>query len=254
MSGSLERFPDNAWFPGEQVASWEGSRFGYRALFEAIVDPSTFTEVCTSGGDDELIELYEPQEGSVLSLTLLDEDGTPSNEPITLTESRPAAIIPGSTRFIIDASASSEPFAYTCTLYGEKPFRLDSFSLSGQDESITYVETVWVKEGVECDVYVFDDDDTRDLGIVRVAKGSSTPLQRVKGGDLTIEGHISGKGKLVVSRANGNKELYSFSDSQPARPVEVNIGDTMRWTAEEDLVFYEVCEPPYEDGRFLDLH
>jgi len=253
MSELADRFPDNAWFPGEQVASWEGSRFGYRALFEAIVDPSSFREVCTSGGDDELIELFEPQEGDVLQLTILDENNDPSNEPITLTENYPAAIIAGNTRFIIDATASSEPFAYTCTLYGDKPQRLDSLAISGQDEPITFVETVWVKEGVECDVYVFNDDSTRDLGIVRVSKGSSTPLQRVVGGDLTIEGHISGKGKLVVSRANGNKELYSFSDSQPARPVEVNIGDTMRWTAHEDLVFYEVCEPPYQDSRFLDI-
>lgn len=135
----------------------------------------------------------------------------------------------------------------------EMPLKLDSFAIGDSDRRVTFIETLFIKDGVECDVYQFDDDNTRDLGIVKVARGASTPLQRVVGGDLTIEGHLSGDGVLVVGRANGNKEHYSFADGNPARPVEVNIGDTMQWTAHEDLVFYEVCEPPYADGRFEDL-
>jgi hypothetical protein len=253
MTESDIRLPDNSWFDG-QVASWEGNRFGYRALFEAIVDPSTFREICTSAGNYELIELFEPQEDDVLRLTLLDQDDAPNSETIVLTASNPATIFGGGSRFIIDATASSEPFAYTCTLYGEKPLRLESFRLGDKDLTVTYIESLFIKDGVECDVYKFDDDDTRDLGIVKVAKGSSTPLQRVLSGDLTVEGHLSGDGVLVVARANGNKEHYSFTDGKPARPIEVNRGDTMQWTAREDLVFYEVCEPPYQDGRFLDVN
>lgn len=253
MTESDIRLPDNSWFDG-QVASWEGNRFGYRALFEAIVDPTTFREVCNSAGDDELIELFDPSEHGILSITLLDEGDTPLSDPMILSEEMPATILPRGSRFILDATASIEPFAYTCTLYGEKPLRLESFRLGEKDLPITYLESLFIKDGVECDVYKFDDDDTRDLGIVKVAKGSSTPLQRVVGGDLTIEGHVSGEGVLVVARANGNKEHYSFVDSIPARPVEVNRGDTMQWTAREDLVFYEVCEPPYVDGRFLDVN
>lgn len=253
MTEHQPRLPDNAWFPGEQVASWEGRRFGYRALFEAIVDPATFKEVCNSAGDDELIELFEPTEHDKLSITLLGEGDTPVGEPIVLSNEMPATILKQKSRFILDATASSQPFAYTCTLYGEKPRRLEFFKLDQQDRPVSFVETIKVKDGVECDVYEFDGDKTRDLGIVRVAKGSSTPLQKVLDGDLTIEGHVSGEGALTVARANGSREQYNFTDDVTSRPVQVDVGDTMRWTAGEDLVFYEICQPPYADGRFENL-
>lgn len=139
------------------------------------------------------------------------------------------------------------------TIEGEKALKLETFTLFDRVKPVRFMETLVVKEGVECDVYEFDGDSSRDLGIIRVDKGSSTPLQRVLGGDLTIEGHISGLGSLLVARVNGNREVYNYASSGPYRPVQVDIGDTMRWTAEEDLVFYEVCEPPYAEGRFQDL-
>jgi hypothetical protein len=253
MTEHESRLPDNAWFPGEQVASWEGSRFGYRALFEAIVDPASFSEVCNSAGHDELIELFEPADQDSLSITMLGEDDKPLGDPLVLSAEMPATILPHGSRFLLDATASSEPFAYTCVIYGEKPLRLDSFEYGGRDRPVTFIEKLFVKEGVDCDVYEFDGDSSRDLGIIRVTNGSSTPLQRVMDGDVTIEGHISGKGSLIVARTNGNREKYNFSNDGPYRPVQVDIGDTMRWTAEEDLVFYEVCEPPYAEGRFQDL-
>lgn len=250
------RLPDNTWFDG-QVASWEGSRYGYRAVFEAIVDPSTFREVCNSAGDDELIELFQPKEGDVLALTLLDENDEPGGEPIVLTSEHPAAILEKGSRFIIDATTSDEPFAYTCTVYGEKPIRqqmLNSFVVDGEELPVTFVETMEVKEGVNCDVYTFDGDDTRDLAVIAVDKGTSTPLQRVLDGTKTTEGYIWGKAKLNIARASGEEEKWAFPGWQPVgRQTDVHVGDTMQWTAQDDLTFYEICEPPYVDGRFENL-
>ena len=44
------------------------------------------------------------------------------------------------------------------------------------------------------------------------------------------------------------------ADSEPCA-IDVNVGDSMQWTAgsEEVLEFQEVCIPPYEDGRFENL-
>jgi len=250
------RLPDNAWFDG-QVASWEGSQYGYRAVFEAIVDPSTFREVCNSAGDDELIELFQPKEGDILALTLLDEHDELSGEPIVLTSENPATILEKGSRFIIDATASHKPFAYTCTIYGEKPLRqqmLTSFVVDGEELPIAFVETMEVKEGVNCDVYTFDGDDTRDLAIIAVDKGVSTPLQRVLKGTRTTEGYIWGEGKLTITREDGSKESHTFPGLEPvSRAFHVGVGDTMQWTAQDDLTFYEVCEPPYVDGRFENL-
>jgi hypothetical protein len=256
MSEVCERLPDNSWFDG-QVASWESSRYGYRALFEAIVDPPTFKEVCASAGDDELIELFEPKEGDVLALTMLDQDNNPTGESVILTSEHPATIVEEGSRFILDATASTDPFAYTCTIYGEKPIRqrmLTSFFYEGEDRPVSFVETVAVREGVRCDVYQFDGDDTRDLAVIAVDKGVSTPLRKVIDGTKTTEGYIWGKAKLTITRAAGNTEEWSFPGWQPVgRTTDVYVGDTMQWKAKENLTFYEICEPPYQDGRFLDL-
>ncbi len=83
---------------------------------------------------------------------------------------------------------------------------LKHFSLYNQDEQITFVETMHVTNGVDCDVYVFPGDPTKDLAIIHIQKGCKTPLQKVLAGDKTIEGHISGKGKLIVTRRDGKVE------------------------------------------------
>lgn len=37
--------------------------------------------------------------------------------------------------------------------------------------------------------------------------------------------------------------------------ITVNIGDVMQWEAAPDssLVAYEICYPPYEEGRYEEL-
>lgn len=137
---------------------------------------------------------------------------------------------------------------------------LTSFSLNSEDKEVIYSFTMDVADGVECDVYKFADDETKDLGIVKVAPGAKTPRQRIVLGDgaRTLEGYVSGTGTLKVTSVDGQERAYSFaekSDKNLPRPVEVKQGEIMRWEAgaESELVFYEVCEPPYQDGRFENL-
>jgi len=91
------------------------------------------------------------------------------------------------------------------------------------------------------------------LGIVAVSKGSKTPLQKVLKGDKTIEGFLSGVGTLTITKRDGKIEKHNFSNFTPKKEVEVEIDQTMQWEADENLVFYEICHPPYQDGRFENI-
>ncbi len=119
---------------------------------------------------------------------------------------------------------------------------------------VTFIETIQVKEGVECDTYSFANDHTKDLAIVKVTKGHKTPLQKVLKGNKTVEGFLEGRGRLVVNSGK-NKESYEFDNASKPKEIIVEVDQIMQWTAsgETDLVFYEICEPPYEDGRFENL-
>ncbi len=118
------------------------------------------------------------------------------------------------------------------------------------NEAVRFIETSQVKTGVVCDVYSFVEDDTKDLGIVIVVKGESTPKQKVLAGVKTEEIFISGCGTLEIKRASGVIEIYDFPGD--VITVSVQVGDVMQWKAVdgEDLCFGEVCYPPYKDGRF----
>lgn len=123
----------------------------------------------------------------------------------------------------------------------------------GNSLDIEYIETSQVTLGVVCHIYRFKFDESRDLAIVEVESGCKTPLQRILNGEETIEGYICGKGTLTVIGNSGKKKKYSFPSSP--EPVTVNCGDVMQWHADtsERLVFFELCTPPYEEGRFEDL-
>jgi mannose-6-phosphate isomerase-like protein (cupin superfamily) len=133
--------------------------------------------------------------------------------------------------------------------------RLTSFLLGNEAKPVCFVGTQSVKEGVECDIYAFIDDDARDLAIVRVQKGYRTPLQRIMLGDKTTEGFVSGKGTLTVQSRSGMVKSYVFQSDHSNEAVVVEVGEIMQWYADGDidLTFYEVCEPPYKDGRFENL-
>lgn len=119
-------------------------------------------------------------------------------------------------------------------------------------EPVKFEETLHVEEGVTCDVYSFVGTDVKDLGIVKVKSGHKTPLQLVVGGDKTIEVFSKGKGVLTVTDKDGNKHIYEFPD-EPQTAIEVKVGEKMQWEAQEDLEFYEICYPPYSDGRYESL-
>lgn len=118
-------------------------------------------------------------------------------------------------------------------------------------QKVNLIETTQVKEGVVCDVYEFENDNTKDLGIVKISKGFKTPLQKVLGGEKTIEMFRTGAGKLKVIGTDKKERIYNFPGQQSE--VEVQVGEIMQWEAIEDLTFAEICYPPYQDGRFLNL-
>jgi len=131
----------------------------------------------------------------------------------------------------------------------------EKFANFGDPESpVTFIESVEVKPGVDCDVYSFDGDQNRDLAVVTVAQGVKTPRQRVLSGVTTTEGYISGKGTLSVESPDGHEEIIYFDEQNPGA-VMVEVGDVMQWTADPDseLVFSEVCVPPFQEGRFENL-
>lgn len=118
------------------------------------------------------------------------------------------------------------------------------------------METMHVTDGVDCEVYTFDGDPSKDLGIIKVKPGCKTPLQKVLKGDRTVEGYISGKGKLTVTKTDGRQEVYLVGGETKAPfSMTVGIGELMQWEAdgESELVAYEICFPPYEDGRYENI-
>lgn len=134
--------------------------------------------------------------------------------------------------------------------------QLTSFSFQEQSLPIKFVEEMIVKEGVVCQVYQFEGDNTKDLGIVTVESGIKTPLQKVLQGDRTIEGWISGKGTLTITGASEEKRVYEVGgESQAPFSVVVDVGQIMQWQAARGSVlkFYEICYPPYQDGRYENL-
>ncbi|OGM22108.1 hypothetical protein A2961_05045 [Candidatus Woesebacteria bacterium RIFCSPLOWO2_01_FULL_39_21] len=133
---------------------------------------------------------------------------------------------------------------------------MKSFSFEGKEYPVSFVETMQVAEGVECDAYTFDGDKTKDLGIIRIKPGSKTPLQKVLKGDRTVEGYISGEGKLTVTKADGSKQIYEVTeDLKEPVVVTVAIDEHMQWEAdpESNLRAYEICFPPYEGGRYENI-
>jgi len=118
-------------------------------------------------------------------------------------------------------------------------------------EKVDFVETTIVKDGVTCDIYSFIGNTTKDLGVVKVTKGSKTPLQKVLLGDKTLEIFKDGSGTLTVTSAEGAECVYHFPTE--ITEVQVNLGETMQWHAIGDLTIYEICYPPYQDGRFANI-
>lgn len=127
--------------------------------------------------------------------------------------------------------------------------KINAFKIDNIDCPVKYIETQQVSDGVICDVYKFIDDNSKDLAIVHVAKGCNSPLQRILKGNKTIEGYISGNGTLAIT-SNDKSESIIFPNQDQITEIILGVGDIMQWHAIENLVFYEICEPPYEFNRF----
>ena len=123
------------------------------------------------------------------------------------------------------------------------------------NQAVAFVETQQVKDGVVCDIYSFEEDNSKDLGIVTVQTGFKTPLQKVLAGDKTIEGFMSGNGTLTVIKEDKSVQTYNFPNATGLKEVMVKVGEVMQWEGAGNggLVFYEICYPPYKDGRFENL-
>src|SRR5947207_150571 len=94
---------------------------------------------------------------------------------------------------------------------------------------IIYKETVTINSTVKCSVYNFAETDGKDLGIITINKGGKTPLQRVVDGERTVEGHLWGKGRLVVTKVDGTKKVYPVSNDTGDFSKDVEVGDLMQW-------------------------
>lgn len=120
--------------------------------------------------------------------------------------------------------------------------RLKNFKFGDIDQTVKFVEATAVKPGVACDVYEFEGDTTKDLGIIYVEPGTATPLQEVLKGDRTIEGYISGKGTFTITSEAGEKQVYSVDAGMEKFEKTVNIGEKMQWQvapdAQDKLVAY----------------
>ena len=90
------------------------------------------------------------------------------------------------------------------------------------------------------------------MGIIWIKSGRKTPLQKVLLGERTIEGFISGQGRLVITGPGGEQKIYN---GEKDLAVDVKIGELMQWqaSADSDLEVYEICFPPYKEGRFENL-
>lgn len=138
--------------------------------------------------------------------------------------------------------------------------KIDIFKINDNEISVKFVETQEIKDGVLCHVYKFLESETfRDLALIQIKSGHKTPVQIVQEGDITIEGFIKGEGSLVILR-NGEmsrREIYATTDDSQiiSNGIELRIGDIVQWQANlgSDLVAYEICYPPFQEGRFKNL-
>jgi hypothetical protein len=130
---------------------------------------------------------------------------------------------------------------------------MKGFLFDGREQPVIFVETIKIPTGEECDVYKFENDPSKDLRVIRMKPGGKTPLQKILKGDKTLEGYVSGKGKLTITKSDGEKAVYQMTGEPFVKDVQ--IGECMQWEADEksELVAYEICFPPYEDGRYENI-
>jgi len=135
--------------------------------------------------------------------------------------------------------------------------KISSVPLDGKELPVTFAESQQVKMGVTCDIYTFANDMTKDLAIIEIQPGFRSPRQRVLKGTRTIQRFVSGTANLYVDELDGSEHTRFFSTEELLEntDVEVKVGEIMQWSSlgPNPLIYYEICEPPFVEGRFEDL-
>lgn len=163
-------------------------------------------------------------------------------------------IIGGQGHFNLEKSSSYTEFPLLAQIIETNNIQVESQKLATfRGLPVQFIETQNVRSDVACDVYSFGDDDSKDLGIIRIAKGASTPKQEIMKGDKTIKGFLQGHADFTFSRLGSADTVYDYTDDSYGNDVFLGVGDVMQWRAIEDTVCYEICYPPFADGRFKEL-
>jgi hypothetical protein len=131
--------------------------------------------------------------------------------------------------------------------------KIESFTYENETLTVKFIESSEVFPGVVCDVYFHPETKERDLGVIYIEAGKKTKPQRVLSGDQTIEGYISGTGRLCIQKPSGKKIIFEVNQNSEGFAQVVEVGDIMQWQADDNLVVFEICFPPYQDGRFENL-
>jgi hypothetical protein len=62
---------------------------------------------------------------------------------------------------------------------------------------------------------------------------------------------------LEITGNNGVVQTFTYkSDVTGADNQTVHVGEKMQWhnTGDDDLVFFEICIPPFKEGRFKNIN
>lgn len=119
---------------------------------------------------------------------------------------------------------------------------------------VEHVDMHEILPDVYVDLYRFVGNSTCDLARVEVVRGAKTPLYLLVDGERTIERYQSGTGTLEVIENDGWRTVHHFPKDDGSRDVVIEIGETIQWHATgSDLVYDELCWPPYEAGRFENI-
>lgn len=203
--------------------------------------------------DDDLIK------EKARSVTLIHSDNdpyVPQEHARYLAEKLGArlVIIGGQGHFNLEQSEDYKKFPLLAQIIETNHILTSSQKLTTfRGEKVEFIDTQVVTDGVECDVYTFTENTSKDLGIIRIKESASTPKQLILKGDKTVEGFLAGKADLAFRRTASDEVIYAYTDDSYGNDVALSVGDTMQWSATEDSVCYEICYPPYEDGRFENL-
>jgi predicted alpha/beta hydrolase family esterase len=164
-------------------------------------------------------------------------------------------LVDGQGHFNLEQSSDYKEFPLLAQIIETTDIQQPSLLLNTfRGEPVKFIKTQNVKDGVDCDVYSYVNDISKDLGIIRIQQGSTTPKQRILKGEKTTEGFLYGSLSFTFSKDSSLQTTYDYSDNSYGTETILGIGDIMQWSAEADSLCYEICYPPYEDGRFEVLY